>query len=200
MGWRNARAVDLNTGEAQLIGPKFDVQTLAYDPHTQTQLYFVDDFTAQQNGLSGGLYFAAAGQAKLIASGDWYDTRWLPHAQLFFAKGRDGVISVAPDGTVKKYDGEEALPIDAPDGAWLLAWGDGNYTSPIGLRLYTPDGEVKRTITPDSVAFATWSPDATGVFYQSDGQLYFVEIPNGEPQLIGESTARELSNLGWVKP
>ncbi len=200
MGWHNVRAVDLNTGKAQLIGPKFDVQTLAYDPKTQTQLYFVDDFAAQQNGLSGGLYFAAAGQAKLMASGDWYETRWLPHAQLFFAKGKDGVISVTPEGVVKKYGGEEALPIDAPDGAWLLAWGDGNYTSPIGLRLYTPDGEVKRTITSDAVAFATWSPDATSVFYQSGGQLYFVEIPNGEPQLIGDSTAQELSNIGWIKP
>jgi hypothetical protein len=199
-GWRNVRAVDLNTGEAQSSGPGFDVQTLAYDSRAQTQLYFVDDFTAQQNGLSGGLYFSAAGQAKLIAAGDWYDTRWLPHAQLFFAKGRDGVISVTPDGAVKKYVGEEALPIDAPDGAWLLAWGDGNYTSPIGLRLFTPDGELKRTITSDSVAFATWAPDATGVFYQSDGQLYFVEIPNGEPQLIGETTARELNNLGWLTP
>jgi hypothetical protein len=199
LGWRNVRAVDLNTGEAQPIGPKFDVQTLAYDPATQMQLYFVDDFTAQQNGSSGGLYFATADQTKLIAAGDWYDTRWLPHAQLFFAKGKDGVISVTPDGTVKKYEGEEALPIDAPDGAWLLAWGDGNYTSPIGLRLYTPDGELKRTITSDSVAFATWSPDSNGVFYQSDGQMYFAEIPNGEPKLIGDSTARELSNLGWVK-
>ena len=51
VGWRGVRAVDLNTGEAQLIGPKFEVQTLAYDPQTQTQLYFVDDFTAEQNGL-----------------------------------------------------------------------------------------------------------------------------------------------------
>ena len=76
----------------------------------------------------------------------------------------------------------------------------GTYTSPIGLRLYTPDGELKRTITSDSVAFATWSPDATGVFYQSDGQMYFVEIPNGEPELMGETTAGELSNIGWVKP
>jgi hypothetical protein len=200
VGWRNVRIVDLNTGEAQSIGPKFEVQTLAYDPKTQTQLYYVDDFTAQQNGSSGGLYLATAGQAKLIASGDWYDTRWLPHVQLFFAKGRDGVISVTPDGVVKKYADEEALPIDAPDGAWLLAWGDGNYTSPIGLRLYTPDGELKRTITSDSVMFATWSPDSAGVFYQSNGQLYFVAIPNGEPQLIGETTARELNSLGWVKP
>jgi hypothetical protein len=200
MGWRNVRAVDLNTGEAQPIGPKFDVQTLAYDPTTQTQIYYVDDFTARQNGLSGGLYFAIKDQAKAIAAGDWYDTRWLPHAQLFFAKGKDGVISVTPDGVVKKYEGEEALPIDAPDGAWLLAWGDGNYTSPIGLRLYTPDGELKRTITSDSVMFATWAPDANGVFYQSEGQLYFAEIPNGEPQLIGDSTARELSNLGWLTP
>jgi hypothetical protein len=200
VGWRNVRAVDLNTGEAQLIGPKFEVQTLAYDPTTQAQLYYVDDFTAQQNGLSGGLYLATANQAKLIASGDWYETRWLPHAQLFFAKGKAGVMRVTPAGVVKRYADEEALPADSPDGAWLLAWGDGNYTSPIGLRLYSPDGELKRTITSDSVAFATWSPDSSGVFYQSDGQMYFVEIPNGEPQLMGESTARELSNIGWVKP
>jgi len=147
------------------------------------------------------LYLAAPhSQPELIAAGDWYETRWLPHAQLFFAKGPAGVLSVTPDDIVQQYADEEALPIESPDGAWLLAWGDGNYTSPIGLRLYTPDGELKRTITSDSVTFATWSPDASGVFYQSAGQMYFVEIPNGEPQLVGETTARELSNIGWVKP
>jgi hypothetical protein len=136
----------------------------------------------------------------LITAGDWYETRWLPHAQTFFAQGPAGVMSVTPAGAVKKYADEEALPIDSPDGAWLLAWGDGNYTNPIGLRLYTPTGELKRSLTSNAVTFATWSPDASSVFYQSDGQMYFVEIPNGEPQLMGESTARELSNIGWVKP
>jgi hypothetical protein len=206
VGWRDVRVVDLNTGEAQRIGPEFEVQTLAYDPETQTQLYYVADFTAEQHDLKGGLYLAGpqADQPELIAAGDWYETRWLPRAQLFFAKGPAGVMSVTPDNIVEQYAEEEALPIESPDGAWLLAWGDGNYTSPIGLRLYATDSvpadEVTRTITSEAVAFATWSLDATGVFYQSEGQLYFVEIPNGEPVLLGETTARELSNIGWVKP
>ncbi len=175
---QNIRLVNLDTGEAQRIGPEFPVQALAFDPETQTQLTVVDDFTAQQNDLQGGLYLkSSANQPQLIAPGNWYEVRWLPHAQLFFAKGENGVISVALDGTTKEYAGEDALPIDSPDGAWLLAWGDGNFTSPIGLRLYTTDGELKRKITTDAVTLATWSPDSTGVFYVSDGMLYYARSP-----------------------
>jgi hypothetical protein len=206
IGLQNIRLVDLDTGEAQRIGPEFPVQALAFDPESQTQLTVVDDYTAKQNNLQGGLYLASpAQQPQLIMSGNWYEVRWLPHAQLFFAKGEAGVISVAMDGTTTEYFGEGALPIDAPDGAWLMAWGDGNYTSPIGLRLYTPDGapagELRRAITTDAVTFALWSPDSNGAFYISDGMLYYVSIPNGDPQLIEEDlTTTEAGGLGWVMP
>ncbi len=202
IGLQNIRLVDLDTGEAQRVGPEFPVQALAFDPESQTQLYVADDYTAKQNNSQGGLYLASpTKQPQLIAPGNWYTVSWLPHAQLFFAKGEDGVISVALDGTTTEYFGEGALPIDAPDGAWLLAWGDGNFTSPIGLRLYTTDGELKRAITTDAVTLALWSPDSGGVFYISDGMLYYAAIPNGEPQLIEENMATtEAGSIGWVMP
>jgi hypothetical protein len=203
VGLQNIRLVNLDSGEAQRIGPEFPVQALAFDPEAQAQLTVIDDYTAQQNNLQGGLYLAspAADQLRLIAPGSWYDVRWLPQAQLFFAKGEEGVISVALDGATTEYFGEDALPIDSPDGAWLLAWGNGNFTGPIGLRLYTPDGELARAITTDAVTFATWSPDANGVFYVSDGALYYAAIPNGESRLIEESvTVTEPGSLGWVLP
>jgi hypothetical protein len=202
MGLQDIRLVNLATGEAQHVAPDYPVQALAFDPISQAQLMVVDRDTAQQNNAQGGLYLASpAQQPQFIAPGNWYDVRWLPNAQLFFAKGESGVISVALDGTTKEYSGEDALPIDAPDGAWLLAWGDGNYTSPIGLRLYTTDGELKRDITQDAVTLATWAPDSTGVFYVSDGTLYYVAIPNGEPQLIEENLiSTEAGSMGWVMP
>jgi hypothetical protein len=203
IGLQNIRLVNLDSGEAQRIGPEFPVQALAFDPESQAQLTVIDDYTAQQNNLQSGLYLAspASNQPRLIAPGSWYDVRWLPRAQLFFAHGEDGVISVGLDGTIAEYFGEGAPPIDSPDGAWLLAWGDGNFTSPIGLRLYTPDGELARAITTDAVTFATWSPDATGVFYLSDEMLYYAAVPNGEPQFLEESvTVTEPGSLGWVLP
>jgi hypothetical protein len=202
IGLQDARIFDLATEEAQRIGPDFPVQAYAVDPTSQTQLYVVDSYTARENNLSGGLYLdAPAQQPQLVAPGNWYDVRWLPQAQLFFAKGESGVISVALEGSVKEYSGEEALPLDSPDGAWLLAWGDGNYTSPIGLRLYTTDGELRRDITQDSVAFATWAPDSTSVFYVSEGMLNYAAIPNGEPQLITEDLiSSEAGSMGWVMP
>jgi WD40 repeat protein len=202
VGLQNIRLVKLDTSEAQRSGPEYSVQALAFDPKSQAQLTVADDYTAQQNNLQGGLYLTSpAKQPQFIASGNWYDVRWLPNAHVFFAKGESGVISVALDGTTTEYFGEDALPIDSPDGAWLLAWGDGNYTSPIGLRLYTTDGELKRDITQDAVTFATWSPDSTGVFYVSDGMLYYAAIPNGEPQLIEENLiTTEAGSMGWVMP
>ena len=202
LGLQDIRVVDLGTGEARHSGPDYPVQALAFDPTSQTQLVIADDYTARENDMQGGLYLKSGAEyPKLVAPGNWYDVRWLPHARIFFAKGESGVIGVALDGTTTEYSGEEALPIDSPDGAWLLAWGDGNYTSPIGLRLYTTDGELRRDITQDSVAFATWAPDSTGVFYVSEGMLYYVAIPNGEPQLIAEDLiSSEAGSVGWVTP
>lgn len=203
IGLQNVRLVKLDTGEAQRIGPEFPVQALAFDPESQAQLTVVDDYTARERNLQGGLYLAspASSQPQRIAPGNWYDVRWLPQAQMFLAKGESGVISVALDGTTKELSGEGALPIDSPDGAWLIATGDGNFTSPIGLRLYTTDGELKRAITQEAVTYATWSPDSSGVFYASNGKLYYVAIPNGEPQSIEENLASTTSgSLGWVMP
>jgi hypothetical protein len=51
------------------------------------------------------------------------------------------------------------------------------------------------------VAFATWAPDSSGLFYVSDGMLYYVAIPNGEPQLIAEDLiSSEAGSVGWVRP
>jgi predicted small lipoprotein YifL len=202
LGLQDARVFNLSKEEARQIGPDFPVQAYAVDATSQTQLYIVDDYTARENNVQGGLYLdSPAQQPQLSAPGNWYDVRWLPTANVFFAKGESGVISVALDGKTQEYSGEDALPIASPDGAWLLAWGDGNYTSPIGLRLYTTDGELARTITEDAVTLATWSPDSTGVFYVSDGMLYYVAIPNGEPQLIAEDLiSSDAGSLGWVMP
>lgn len=202
LGLQDARVFNLSKDEAQRIGPEFPVQAYAVEPSAQTQLYIVDEYTARENNLQSGVYFDSPSQLpQLTAPGNWYDVRWLPQAQLFLAKGESAVISVALDGTTKELSGEGALPIDSPDGAWLIATGDGNFTSPIGLRLYTTDGELKRAITQEAVTYATWSPDASGVFYASDGKLYYVAIPNGEPQLIEENlTTTETGSLGWVMP
>ncbi len=203
-GLQNVRLINLNTGTAQRVGPVFPVQAFAFDPQSQAQLYTVDDFTAKQNGLSGGLYLAtpALDQPQLIAPGDWYSVEWLPNAQLFLAHGPQGIISVAPDGTLKNYTTEKStILIDSPDGAWLLARGDGNFSGPIGLRLYTRDGNLAREITSDSVSFATWSPDSSGVFYLANGTLYHVATPNGEPAVAAANMiSAEASSYGWVQP
>jgi hypothetical protein len=204
MGWQNVRLVNLTTGEAQRVGPDFPVQTLAYDPATQTQLYVAYDFTGQQPGLRDGLYLAGpdaiSQPPQFIAAGDWYDTRWLPQAQLFFARGKEGVISVTLDGVAKEYDAEQTIPIDAPDGTWLLAWSNGEFISQTGLRLYTPDGKLTRTITDKAVVLALWSPDSTGAFYVSEGALHYVPIPDGEPQMIAEKlTSADPASYVWVR-
>ena len=166
-------------------------------------MYALDDYTAQQNGLTGGLYLQMPGAPpQQVAAGNWYNVAWRPYAERFFAQGVDGVVSVALDGTVQNWPEERvAMPVDSPDGAWLLAWGDGNYSGPIGLRLYTADGELKRDIASDSVMHAVWTPASDGVFYISEGSLVYVAIPNGEPQLVAEDLAMaSAGSLGWVRP
>lgn len=204
VGWQNVRLVSLATGEAQRIGPDFPIQTLAYDPVSQMQLYYGDDYFLQQQGLSGGLYLVtpdAGGQPRFVAAGDWYATRWLPHSRLFFAAGNAGAISVTRDGVATRYETERAIPIESPDGAWLLAWRNADIINSTGLRLYTPDGTLVRTITEDTVLFATWSPDSTGAFYVSAGALRYMRLPDGEPRVIAEKLiTAEPAGYVWVRP
>lgn len=203
IGWRNARVVNFHDGQTQLIAPEFPVQTLAYDPQSQAQLYFGDDYTLQQQGLQGGLYLAQPNAAdpapRFIAAGDWYETRWLPHVRLFFARGRQGMISVALDGRVTKYVVGQTIPIESPNGAWLLGWSYGETIGGTGLRLYTPDGDLTRLITSEPVLLATWSPDSVGAFYVSKGALYYLAIPDGDPQFIADKLiSAELASFAWI--
>ena len=204
IGWQNVRLINVTTGEVRRVGPDFPVQTLAYDPQTQTQLYYGDDFTLRQQGLTGGLYLSRPNStsqgAQFITSGDWYETRWLPQVRLFFARGREGLISVGLDGRVTKYEVGQNMPAESPNGAWLLGWSYGEVNDRPGLRLYTSAGQLARTITSDSVLFATWSPDSMGAFYVSKGTLQYVTIPDGEPQMVAEKLlSSEPASYVWVR-
>jgi hypothetical protein len=143
--------------------------------------------------------------------------RWGSWGQALIYQSAGRAISLALNGTVKTCPNDSGLsrdgqpPLESPDGTWLLGWGDprgwagDQGPSPVdntqsGLRLYTAAGHLEREITTRGVTDATWSPDSTGVFYVSAGNLYYTAIPNGETQLIEENLYNNRPILGWVQP
>jgi WD40 repeat protein len=125
--------------------------------------------------------------------------RWDSDAKRLWTSSAGDVVSLALDGTVKRYPDESELPFESPNGAWLLFECGGGIKRP-GLRLYTHDGQLAREIASDLTSRATWSPDSTGVFYELGGVFYYVSIPDGRPQPIEENRDSPWENLGWVQP
>ncbi|CAG0926566.1 hypothetical protein TFLX_00101 [Thermoflexales bacterium] len=128
--------------------------------------------------------------------------RWDSDAKRLWTSSAGVVISLALDGTVKRYLDERELPFESPNGAWLLfECGMGGEIGPKpGLRLYTHDGQLIREIASDLTIRATWSPDSSGVFYGLGSTIYYVSIPDGQPQVIEETRDSPWEILGWVQP
>ena len=200
-GLRDARAVNVNSGKVAPIhtAPFFDA--FAFDPQSGTAVYAVSEATARDGGPARGLYLESPGhdQPQLIDPGEWHDLVWSPYAGQFFASGDAGILGMTPAGETTRFDQESLLPAVSLDGNWQAFWGDGYFTQPAGLRLYARNGQLQRNIMSDSVSLATWSPDAQGIFYVSNGALYFVRLPDGQPISIDKGVqASSEGGLGWV--
>ncbi len=138
----------------------------------------------------------------LLKSGEWGEVIWSPQAERFYLTqySDQGVASVSLDNQVVHFKAEELLPAISPDGKLLAFWGNSAYGPRDGVRLYSPDGKLIREVTTDPADFVTWRPDGKGLFYVSDGSLYDVPMPDGQPASIDEGLEVSAEGgMGWVR-
>lgn len=92
------------------------------------------------------------------------------------------------DGSVKRIDstGSGWLDSSSPDKKWFFL--DQEYDEPSGhnlLSLYSNTYQRTRTWLLDGELIeTTWRPDSLGIFLFTSDNIYYLSIPDGEPQLL----------------
>jgi hypothetical protein len=199
-GPREVRAVNVNTGDIQPLRSVDMFQSFAFDVHTGTYVYTVDNPDASHK--TPGLYLDSNlfDKPQVIDRMKWYNVVWSPNDDRFYAQGEMGTLSVALSGQSASFEQETTLPAVSPAGNWRAFWGDGNFTQPAGLRLYSRDGQLQHEISDQPIAFAMWRPDAEDIFFVSDGALYYAALPDGEPVPIDDGVQISIEGgAGWVQ-
>ncbi|MCL4562259.1 MAG: hypothetical protein M1281_16810 [Chloroflexi bacterium] len=193
---RYARAIPIS---ARYIDPLYagPFDELAIDPRSQIIAFSEDELTGAELSLAQGVYLAGTpkGIPQTIQAGAWEGLTWSPSAGKFFAHGSLGLLAANSQGADFLLN-DETWPAPSPDGLWLVCWGDPQYKTPSGVRLYRPEGGLLQEITADTVQSVLWRADSKGFFYLSQGNLYLVVFPGLHPALLDKGVQE--GGMGWV--
>jgi hypothetical protein len=187
-GTKNLRIYDIDSGKTEVLWKDF-FSTVVFSPQTKTGLVSVDEWTVDCNpGGSEGSFLLHSGQAmplKVLDFGShWMD--WYPSAGVYLVKNESQILSVGPDGEVKRLaDAPGAdLPAVSADGS-MWAFAESTQSGSPGLWLGEFGNETER-VFPRGARDVTWTPDGEGFFFFSETDLYFAPAPSFEPVRIGE--------------
>lgn len=140
----------------------------------------------------------------ILQQGAWESLMWATNAQRFYAATFEHGVSSATlnNQSTRQFAEEVFVPAVSPDGQQLAFWGNSSYGQQRdGVRIYTLNGELIREVTTDAADFVLWQPDGTKLFYMSDGTLYAVQLPAGQPVPIDQGARISIEGgLGWVQP
>ena len=190
-----ARLVNLRTGRSRThYAGAFAEAALAPD----NALAFIA--TSYDQRLPEGVYLVSAPGRKpaRVADGQWNRVMWVAQTGRFMASGPQGILSFATDGETTQLNEMPWFAV-SPDGARLMAWGNSEYDARPGARVYTAGGRLVREITKDSVDVAVWRPDSAGLFYVSNGALYYSDLSSRRPRLVSRDVHAGMDGgITWV--
>jgi Tol biopolymer transport system component len=141
----------------------------------------------------------------ILTQGDWIDLVWSSLAEQFYLYTANSVSGVGWNDQVTRFAQEALLPAVSPDGQHLAFWINSRYGSQYGqrdgLRVYALDGRLQHSVSDQPVDFATWRPDSSGLYFLSDGVLYYAALPAGQITPITDRVQITFEGgLGWVQP
>jgi hypothetical protein len=101
-----------------------------------------------------------------------------------------GAVAITRDGVITRLDDKSGASI-SPDNQWM-----GLYDKE-GINLYDESDHLVSNIS--SMYPQTWRPDSTGLFLEKSENLYYMDIPNGEPVLVDTCQAESCHycGMGW---
>lgn len=183
-GRQNLRQVDVETYTVRLIWSDA-LDLAAVDHPTGALAYAISGEAGQSKNLLGGLYLLPADNSasRLIQTGAWQTLRADRGGQ-FIATGMQGVLMVAPDGASLWLANEHDASL-APNGTWIVAWGDDESAAAGGARLYqSASNHPLQSLTELPVQSVIWQSDSKGFYIQSEDKLYRLLFPGLNPEVI----------------
>jgi hypothetical protein len=138
------------------------------------------------NAPGPGTYFiSASGESKKISS-QVFDPIISSSQIIGIEKGV--AYHILSDGSINRIDstGSGWLDSSSPDKRWFFL--DQGYDEPSGhssLSLYNNSYQKTKTWVLDGELIDTaWRPDSLGIFLFTSDNIYYLDIPSGEPQLL----------------
>jgi len=182
--------VDIDSVEITILHEGFPTADIVdFDPVSGAVAYITD-----------GLYLRGQGSssADLLAEGLWYNVRWSPGFDRFFAAGDAGVIAFSTSGEMEQITAEGGRPVPSPDGSWLVVSTD-------DLQLYDKEWNLVKQLPEISYSEGLWRPDSRGLFFVQGQVLKYLTIPEGATLLVEPKVmlsydfpSYQLRNMGWV--
>jgi hypothetical protein len=186
-GYTNTRLFDIDTQTSSPIYNGYANQT-AFDPTSGTLAFTSTSNMSGTGTIPAGIYLATVKVPySLVTSSDWSSLAWLPGLQSFFVTGSTNDLAITPQGVTTSYS-EIIMPVASFDQRWLA------FAGTTGLRVYSTDGFLYRSITKDPVELALWQPSADKLYYLSNGRLFYLANLDASPVQIDQ----HVQQLNWV--
>jgi hypothetical protein len=203
MGWTasNTFAVSTLTSQGYTYTRLFNIDALtaaplyngyadqiAFDPATGTLAFTTT--SGMTGDLPAGIYLATAKSTPtLVTGGEWVLLDWLPGLQSFFVTAPTNANdqAITPLGTITTYN-ETVMPVASYDQRWLA------FATPTGLRVYSTDGFLYKSISTVPAELALWQPKADSLYYLSNSQLFY--LANLDAGIV--PIDQHVQQLNWV--
>jgi len=200
-GPSNLRVLDLPSGSIDGIWPDM-VEAYAIDFDQQlvalTSLPSGAHAAGAPEGLQDGLYVSQRGQPAQLVSPEIFwrlaTTGFAPYPILGVT---NGVFAISLDGhAVRLSNMTESQSSVSPDRSWLVLYG------PTGLEFFRSAGRATFQVGRVAATEVLWRPDSSGLYISTDSEVFLLDLPGTELQLLDQCAPREQSCwfhfLGWT--
>jgi len=156
----------------------YTMKYFLFDKNTQTIVLLLESENDPNLPTSGVYRVTLDGYYEKIGNPIFYNL-W-PSPEIL-GIGAEKVYHITSDNSFKPIGpGESVLHSSSPNKKWFLI-NEGHYQRRYRFTLYSDTYQpIKSWMFDDYVLDTIWRPDSLGVFFFTDNDVYYVDIPEGE--------------------
>jgi len=190
VGDHNLRMDNVETGESKLIwSDSFENYTFDQNSGTFAVCDIHIDYYQGQILYGVYLFLPDKPQQYIPTNFDCQVDYRGPYAHKFIASYFDGnsdtVFYIAGDKLVPIKPKSSLMSI-SPDHRWMLL-NIKTFEFVYNVELYDENDQFVKELLNTKPDALFWRPDSVGIYYQLDGSLFYMRIPDGEPVLVEKS-------------
>ena len=177
----NLRYVNVETGQVTSLWPD-EYFTYAIDRDDLSFALSTWDEITGPSEAGQGLYFIDMNGAwERVSDSQCCGLYFLGSPVYRFLGGTtDGIVGIESNGSMTRLADSSAVSV-SPDRRWFILYNP-------GMGLYSNDGQLVAQfddMTPlGGYGSGMWLPNSSGLFLESESDIYFMTVPDGEPRLI----------------